>query len=837
MSLPVLVGLAGAVIAAVTTGMLAGRWVRRLRVGLIAWAAATLALTIALVAESLGFARGFDQLTFRTVQLTAGVLAPLWISWGLIELVAGHEAVRFASRLVAGAATVVASVILATDPLFSRTFGKGWPSARGHFQPVATDAIDAVQGLAVVVVLAGVILAIARATRDTSGRPALAGVLAASVAVPAAAAMRLTLPNRAGYPLFGVLAAVLVWVGMTRSKEQTGTKTRDADLVVAGDGEQPSRDNGDWPGDDGAGHGSEPHDDNDVADGDATADGDQAEDGDVAEGQYELYGQRGPLDPAGQRSAWDPGAQDHGGPDGRAYLADPFADDGLAAAGLLPGTDGGVPRADGVPAGAAGSAQGRGARPYGRILIFTLLDERVDDFDRLAEQAAEEVRVAEPDTLVYVIHLVPNAPMQRIFYEIYRDQTAFEFHENQPYMQRFVAERRSCVLATNVIELRLKYAKVAPLPSPQAAAPAPPQAPAQATAGSAWQAGPSPAAGPGSAGGLGSGAGLGPGAGSVPAGGAARASGPMPRLQPQAADPYPQGARGPQGSPRFQSPPVRAQYQAPSSYQDQQPYQDQQLYQDTGQYTGSQYGTGQYPAQSPYPGGQAPYPGGQGQHAGGPAPYPGGEYGGAGGYPEQRYPGEPMGDSPRTDPRASSRPAAPPWPDPLRGDTQRGDPLRGDPLRGDPQRGDPLRGDYRRGDPLGGDPLRPDPLRPDPLRPDLGRPDPLRSDSPRQDPLRRDPLTDPRRPDSWRPGPPPNDRWRGDPGDSRRTDSWRPGPPPDEWRPDDRWQDDRRPDEWRSDEWRPDDSWEPGSQHPGQPDQPRPGRRRAPSAGRHNGSG
>ena len=71
---------------------------------------------------------------------------------------------------------------------------------------------------------------------------------------------------------------------------------------------------------------------------------------------------------------------------------------------------------------------------------------------------------------MYVIHLVPNAPMQRIFYEIYRDRAAFESHESQPYMQRFVAERRSYVLATNVIELRLKYAKVAPLPSPQAPA-------------------------------------------------------------------------------------------------------------------------------------------------------------------------------------------------------------------------------------------------------------------------------------------------------------------------------------------------------------------------------
>jgi quinol monooxygenase YgiN len=114
----------------------------------------------------------------------------------------------------------------------------------------------------------------------------------------------------------------------------------------------------------------------------------------------------------------------------------------------------------------------RAQRPYGRLLIFTLLEDRAAEFDRLADQVAERVRTGEPDTLVYVIHLVPNAPLQRIFYEIYRDRAAFESHENQLYMQRFVADRRACVLATNSIELRLKYAKVAPLPAPQ---PQPPQ--------------------------------------------------------------------------------------------------------------------------------------------------------------------------------------------------------------------------------------------------------------------------------------------------------------------------------------------------------------------------
>jgi quinol monooxygenase YgiN len=164
---------------------------------------------------------------------------------------------------------------------------------------------------------------------------------------------------------------------------------------------------------------------------------------------YPTNGHRGPRVPGDPRPPGEPGRRDDAG----RYPSPP-------------------PRPDRPdwPRGAPGPAASA-APPYGRILIFTLLEDRVADFDRFAEQAAEEVRTREPDTLVYVIHLVPNAPMQRIFYEIYRDRAAFDSHENQPYMKRFEADRRACVLATNVIELRLKYAKVAPLSGPQPAGP------------------------------------------------------------------------------------------------------------------------------------------------------------------------------------------------------------------------------------------------------------------------------------------------------------------------------------------------------------------------------
>jgi quinol monooxygenase YgiN len=112
-------------------------------------------------------------------------------------------------------------------------------------------------------------------------------------------------------------------------------------------------------------------------------------------------------------------------------------------------------------------------RPHGLIAIYTLLEDKVADFDRVADEAAEQVRAQEPDTLVYVIHTVPKAPMQRIFYEIYRDRAAYERHEQQPYIKRFVTARRPFVLATNVIELRVKYAKISPLVQAETQIPSP----------------------------------------------------------------------------------------------------------------------------------------------------------------------------------------------------------------------------------------------------------------------------------------------------------------------------------------------------------------------------
>jgi len=456
MSAPVLVGFTGVLVAAVATGMLAGRCARRPRADFIVWTAATLGLTIALAAQSMGFQSGFGPVTFRAIQLFALTLAPLWLAWGLVELAVANEAARFGMRLVSGALTVVAAVILATDPLTAQPFSKAWPLTREHFQPISYYVLGVVQAAAVLAVAAAAVAVSAARARDGRRRPPpVAVVVPVGLAVLITAGLRFPLPAGAAYPLLSMLAAALVWFGASRVREAPGRAARrNGRREAVGDGRGRYR-SGDRPDDDyrpGAGY--------------------RPADGQVPEGQYAVYGERAGR-PGSRPQPRTPDRPDRyrgsgpGGPDDRRPGPQAVRPPGTEAVAQA-GSDAALRQAGpAVAAGAGGSPGAVPARPYGRLQIFTLLDDRVAEFDRLAEQAAEEVRTGEPDTLVYVIHLVPNAPLQRIFYEIYRDRAAFDSHESQPYVQRFVAERRACVLATNVIELRLKYAKVAPLPSPQ----------------------------------------------------------------------------------------------------------------------------------------------------------------------------------------------------------------------------------------------------------------------------------------------------------------------------------------------------------------------------------
>ncbi|CAN3981235.1 putative quinol monooxygenase [Kitasatospora purpeofusca] len=79
---------------------------------------------------------------------------------------------------------------------------------------------------------------------------------------------------------------------------------------------------------------------------------------------------------------------------------------------------------------------------YGLVVRFTAKDEAAGlAFDELAATALEGIRAHEPGTLVYVNHRVPDEPRVRVFYELYADRAAFDAHEEQPHVRRFLAER------------------------------------------------------------------------------------------------------------------------------------------------------------------------------------------------------------------------------------------------------------------------------------------------------------------------------------------------------------------------------------------------------------
>ena len=88
MSISVLVAIAGVMVAAVGTGLLGGRCIRSPAPSFIAWTAAMLAITLALLAQSIGFVSGFGPAAFRVIQISVQLVAPVALAWGLLELVA-----------------------------------------------------------------------------------------------------------------------------------------------------------------------------------------------------------------------------------------------------------------------------------------------------------------------------------------------------------------------------------------------------------------------------------------------------------------------------------------------------------------------------------------------------------------------------------------------------------------------------------------------------------------------------------------------------------------------------------------------------------------------------
>jgi quinol monooxygenase YgiN len=97
---------------------------------------------------------------------------------------------------------------------------------------------------------------------------------------------------------------------------------------------------------------------------------------------------------------------------------------------------------------------------FGLCVRFTCKDQAAAEaYDRLVAETVEAIKDGEPGTLVYACHLVQGQPLQRIFYELYRDRAAFEAHEAAAHTRRYLDQRGQYLASTEVDWLTLQTGK------------------------------------------------------------------------------------------------------------------------------------------------------------------------------------------------------------------------------------------------------------------------------------------------------------------------------------------------------------------------------------------
>ncbi|HSR86761.1 MAG TPA: antibiotic biosynthesis monooxygenase, partial [Streptosporangiaceae bacterium] len=445
------------------------------------------------------------------------VIAPLALILGLSEIAAKSTAARFCARLYIPALGLIAVVVLTLDQLAQTTFGKTWPDPAVVYGTPPNYVLEFAVGPAtalIALIAVGVVLNRGGEPGWNAVLPAqlMGGLAALLLAYPALAALaayeaKIHLPVASVFALLGTAAAVLTWLAGVRaarvplpSKSARGQDAwRQQDERSDFGRFEPASDGGVYRGgglyrpDQPGGTAGRRHDrDGEDADLDRRH-GDPGRGRDQGWGEASRSGSRDWRD-AEENDDWldDRRRSDRDSPD---FATGDFATGDFVPGDFAPGEfangerNGGratgwqssrgsddrlephgqrsyqddLGRPDQMGGGQAG--EDRRAQLFGQIAIFTLLEDRVEEFDQLTHRVVEQVRSRESDTLVFIVHAVPSAPMQRILYEVYRDRAAYERHSQQPHVLQFEADKRPYVLATNVIELGLQEAKVSPFPS------------------------------------------------------------------------------------------------------------------------------------------------------------------------------------------------------------------------------------------------------------------------------------------------------------------------------------------------------------------------------------
>ena len=491
------IALAGAVLAAIAAGALVRRLREEFEGWLVAWTVAAVAVCVSLAVIAVGYLMGFGPTTFKLYQVTGSFLAPFWLAIGLVQLLAEKVPPRFLAWLLGIAVTIVATVVMIFDPLLEVDgMTKSLPPGSSHWGLIPASLLLGVHGLSVVLMLGAVVVAGLRWRNgdeyDTDNLHAVMVVAPAGVAL--VGAMRFAVPGIFTVALL-VVAGAATWYCVLRPLAPYEDEEEDEIASHHRDDRQP--------------HGRRPPPEQQPERRPRPEPVAMAMEAPPPPPQQPPQQQPPPQQPARPRRSGlgDLVAEYRAGDQQIDYASRmaPPPDDGPSTGYIMNGGRPGGPAPGPAPApvhqtgphdfgmppvtGAVypgaelfantGShtvqarrpqpAPGGGGKPaptiYGLLTVFTIMDGAGDAFDRLADATVQAVQRGEPDTLVYACHAVKSAPLQRIVYELYRDEVAYRDHQRQPHVERFVNDRQTMVLATNIIELDVNAAKVVPLPT------------------------------------------------------------------------------------------------------------------------------------------------------------------------------------------------------------------------------------------------------------------------------------------------------------------------------------------------------------------------------------
>jgi quinol monooxygenase YgiN len=115
------------------------------------------------------------------------------------------------------------------------------------------------------------------------------------------------------------------------------------------------------------------------------------------------------------------------------------------------------------PLGGRLHPNGEWMQVFALVVRFDLKPGAGEAFDQLVGETVAHIQEQEPGTVMYACHKVEGEPLARVFYELYEDRVAFEAHEAQDHVRRFLTEREQLLVGTRVEFLDLPTALVPPL--------------------------------------------------------------------------------------------------------------------------------------------------------------------------------------------------------------------------------------------------------------------------------------------------------------------------------------------------------------------------------------